>query len=197
MKIVTRHLIEINQYQSLEYLAFREKLVEVFEETDMATAYLNAFAGLSQTRDKSFFDYMHRARLLLLTAHPDLAHASRELILITSFVLGLYDRLLASSFAVVKIQTAADADRLADEGEAVRSDQRSRRSTNNFARTNKRPGPEVLEEPSNAEPVDEEVGELMAALGTFNPPRKNSSSSSNFSERRRTTSATKCYGCSQ
>ena len=56
---------------------------------------------------------MHRARLLVIKAHPDLAHAPRERILITSFLLGLYDRQHASSLAVVKIQTAADAERLA------------------------------------------------------------------------------------
>ena len=83
IKIVARHLNEIKQYQSLDYLAFREKLVEVFEEPDLSTVYLNALASLSQTRDKSIFDYMHRARLLVLKAHPDLAHASRKRILIT------------------------------------------------------------------------------------------------------------------
>ena len=75
---------------------------------------------------------MHRARLLVFKAHPDIAHASQKRILITSFLLGLYDRQLASSLAVVKIQTSADAKRLAAEGEAVRRDQRSWRSTNNF-----------------------------------------------------------------
>ena len=49
MKIVPRHLNEIKQYHSLDYLAFREKLVEVFEEPDLATAYHNALASLSQT----------------------------------------------------------------------------------------------------------------------------------------------------
>ena len=38
MKIVPRHLNKIKQYQSLDFLAFREKLVEVFEEPDLATA---------------------------------------------------------------------------------------------------------------------------------------------------------------
>ena len=78
MQIVLPHLNEIKQYQSLDYLGFREKLVEVFEEPDLATAYLNALASLSETRDESISDYMHRARLFLLKAHPDLAHASRE-----------------------------------------------------------------------------------------------------------------------
>ena len=36
MKIVPWHLNEIKKYQSLEYLDFRERLVEVFEEPDLA-----------------------------------------------------------------------------------------------------------------------------------------------------------------
>ena len=132
MKIVPRHLTEIKQYQSLNYLALREKLVKIFEETNMATAYLNALSNLSQFRDESISDSMNRARLLVLKAHPDLGHVPRERILVTSFLLGLYDRQLAASLAVVKIKTAADAERLAAEGEAVRQNQRFRRSNNNF-----------------------------------------------------------------
>ena len=123
---------------------------------------------------------MHRARLFVLKAHPDLAHAYRERILITSFLLMLYDRQLASSLAVVKIQTAADAERLAAENEAMRRDQRSRRSTKNFLLEEpSAQGPGSLEEPSDAEPLDEEEEELMAALGTLNPPRRNPNASSN------------------
>ena len=155
MKILPRHINEIKQYQLLNYLAFREKLVEVFEEPDLATAYLNGLASLSQTRDKSISDYMHRARLFVIKAHPDLAHASRERILITSFLLGLYDCKLASSLAVVKIQTAADVERLGAEGEAVRRDQRYRRSTSNFLPEGKSgTDPRVFEEPPDAEPLD-------------------------------------------
>ena len=198
MKIVPRDLNEIKQYQSLDYLAFREKLVEVFEEPDLSTAYLNALASLSKTRDESISDYMHRARLLVLKAHPDISHASRERILITSFLLGLYNRQLASSLAVVKIQTAADVERLAAEGKAVISDQRSRRSTSNFLPERRSgPDPNVFEEPPDAEPLDEKEEELMAALETRNPPRMNDSSSLNLRERRRATSVTRCYGCGQ
>ena len=75
-KIVPRHLNEIKQYRSLNYLPFREKLIEVFEKPDIATAYLNALASLSPTRDETISEYMHRARLLVLKAYPDLAHAS-------------------------------------------------------------------------------------------------------------------------
>ena len=191
IKIVPRYLNDIQNYKSLDYLGFQEKLVEVFEKPDLATAYLNAIASLSQTRDESICDYMHRARLLVLKVHPDLAHASRERILITSFLLGLYDRQLASSLAVVTIQTAANAEQLAAECEAVRRDQRSRRSTNNFLPED--PSAQdhgSLDEPSDAEPLDKEEEELMAALGTLNPPRRNPNSSSNPQERRRATNAT-------
>ena len=112
---------------------------------------------------------MHRARLLVLKAHPDFAHVPRERILITSFLLGVYDRQLALSLAVDKIQTAADAERLAAEGEAVRRDQRFGRSTNNFLpKEASALDPEVLEESSDAEPLNKEEEELMAALGTLN-----------------------------
>ena len=90
-KIVPRHLNKIKQYRSLDYLPLREKLIKVFEKPDFATTYLNALVTLSQTRDKTISKYMHRARLLVLTAHTDLAHAFCEQILITSFFLGLHD----------------------------------------------------------------------------------------------------------
>ena len=60
IKIVSRQLNKINQYKSLDYLAFREILVEVFIIQDFATAYLHAFARQSKTREMSRFDYMHR-----------------------------------------------------------------------------------------------------------------------------------------
>ena len=75
---------------------------------------------------------MHRSRLLVLKSHHDLAHLPRERILITSLFFWLYHRQLAASIAVIKIQTAADAERLAAQGEAVGRDQQSRWSNNNF-----------------------------------------------------------------
>lgn len=122
MKIVPRHLNEVKQYQSLDYLAFRNMLIKGFEEPDFAIAYFNALSSLSQTRDDSISDYMYRARLLVLNAHFDLAYSPRERILCTSFLVGLYDRQFASSLSVSKIKTATDAKRLAAEGEAVRRD---------------------------------------------------------------------------
>ena len=43
-------------------------------------------------------------------------------------MLRLYDKQLTASLAVVKVQTASVAERLAAEGEAVRRDQKSRKS---------------------------------------------------------------------
>ncbi len=93
----------------------------------MATAYLSALATVTQDRDETILEYMHRVQLLVLKAHPNLEHSARERILITSFLLGLHDKQLAASLAVVKVQTAAEAERLAAEGEAVRRNQKSRK----------------------------------------------------------------------
>ena len=197
MKIVPRHLNKIKQYHSLDYLSFWEKVVEVFEVPDLATAYLNALASFCQTRDESISDYMQRARLLVIKAHPDLAYAPRERILITSFLLGQYDRHLASSLAVVKIQTAADAERLAAEGEAVRRDQRPRRSTSNFLPEGARaPESDDPDEPSDAESLEEEEEELRAGLGTTNH-RQAFNSIGKPPERRKATSIMRCYKCGQ
>ncbi len=53
-------------------MAFREQLLEVFEEPHMATAYLNALATVTQDREETISEYMHRVRLLVLKAHPNL-----------------------------------------------------------------------------------------------------------------------------
>ena len=118
MEIVPKHLNEIKEYQNLDYLAFLKKLLEVFEEPDMATAYLNALATVTQDGEETISNYMHRVQFLVHKAHPNLEHSARERISITSFMLGLHDKQLAASLAVVKVQTAAEAERLAAEGEA-------------------------------------------------------------------------------
>ena len=66
---------------------------------------------------------MHRVQLQVLKAQTIFEHAAHERILIKSFKLGLHNRQLAASFAVVKIQTAAEAERLAATGEVVRRNQ--------------------------------------------------------------------------
>ena len=90
----------------------------------MAIAYLNALATITQDREEAISEYMHWVRLLVVKAHPNLEHSARERILITSFMLGLHDKQLAASLAVVIVQTVAKAERLAAEGEAVRRDQK-------------------------------------------------------------------------
>ena len=102
-------------------------MLEVFEEPDMATAYLNALATVTQDREETISEYMHRVRLVVPKAHPTLEHSARERILITSFMLGLHDKQLAASLTVVKVQIGAEAERLTAEGEAVRRDQMSRK----------------------------------------------------------------------
>ena len=75
---------------------------------------------------------MRQVRRLVNKAHQDLAQTARERILTTSFLLGLYDRHLASSLAVATIKDSFDAERLAAEGESVRRDLKNRKSYMNF-----------------------------------------------------------------
>ena len=192
MKIVPKHLNKINEYQNLDYSAFREKLLEVVEEPDMATAYLNALATVTQNREETISEYMHRNRLLVLKAHPILEHSARERIPITSFMLGLYDKQLAASLAVVKVQTEAEAERLASEGEAVRRDQKSRKSSGNyFLPSTSRELESENEEDLNLS--EEEEKELMATLADLNAISGNSTE--RRAGRREATSSTKCYNC--
>ena len=44
IKIVPMHFNKIKKYFNFDYMAFLEKLPEVFEKPDMATAYLNALS---------------------------------------------------------------------------------------------------------------------------------------------------------
>ena len=195
MKIVTKHLNEIKEYQNLNYLEFREKLLEIFEEPDMATAYLGALAAVAQDREESISEYMHRVRLLVLKAHPTLEHAARERILISSFMLGLYDRQLAANLAVVKVQTAAEAERLAAEGEVVRRDQRTRKYTGNYLLPSaSKSEPEEVEEYIYLSDKEEE-DELVAAIADLRARRGNLPDQ--LAGRREATDSTKCYNCGQ
>ena len=169
--------------------------MEVFEEPDLATAYLNALSGVSQDRDESISEFMYRVRLLVIKAHPSLGHQQRERILVTSFLLGLHDRQLASSLAVAKIQTAAEAERLAAEGEAVRKDQRGRKSSFNYLRESL--SPEDVDEictPGESRDSSEEEEELSAALASAALTRRDDKTSSS-KQLRPATSSTRCYGC--
>ena len=124
----------------------------------MATAYLNALATVTQYREETISEYMHRVRLLVLKAHPNLEHSAREHIHITSFKLELHDKELAASLAVVKVQRATEAERLVAEGEAVRRDQKSRKSSGNYLlpSSSREPKSENEEELNLSEKEEEE-----------------------------------------
>lgn len=62
---------------------------------------------------------MHQVRLLVLKARPTLKNVARKRSLITYYMLGRHDRQLAASLAVVEINTATEAVRLAAEGKVV------------------------------------------------------------------------------
>ena len=197
VRIVPKRLNKIGRCQSLGYLEFREKLVEIFEEPHMATAYLNALSSLSQTREESISDYMLQARLLVIKARPNLARPDRERVLVASFLIGLYDRQLAASLAVARIQNAADAERLAIEGEAVRHDRRSRRCDLDLLLEGAIIDDSGDSPGADLEPLDEVEEELTAAIGSLVAARRPDSRSGGLLERRKSTSATKCYGCGQ
>ena len=63
MKIVSKRLNQIKQYQFLSDLEFCKKQVKIFDDLVMETEYLNALSSLSQSLEKSISDYMNRARL--------------------------------------------------------------------------------------------------------------------------------------
>ena len=136
---------------------------------------------------------MHRVRLLVLKAHPNLEHSTRERILITSLLLGFHDRQLAASLAVVKVQTAADRERLAVEGEAVRRYQKSRKSSGNYIllSTSREPESKYKENLN----LSEEKKEFMAKLADFKDRRGNLTK--RRVGRRETKSSTKCYNFCQ
>ena len=132
----------------------------------------------------------------MLMAHFTLEHSARERILITSFMLGLHDKQLAASLAVVKVQTAAQAERLAAEGEAVRRDNKTKTSSGYY----------LLPLVRNNEPVKEDEGDLnlseeedetklIAALADLKVRRGDSTD--RRAERREATSSTKCNNCKQ
>ena len=167
-KIAAKHLTEVRPYQTLDHLAFREKLIEICDQTDLATAYLSQLNGILQDRDETISNFMIRVRNLVIKAHPEADQATRDRILISSFTLGLYDRQLASNLSLAKVATKQDAERLAAERESMR--QHSRRSNCNVASEVTRP-PEELDEVPQDEDNDgprseeKEKGDVSAAIG--------------------------------
>ena len=126
-------------------------------------------------------------------AHLDLAQTARERILVTSFLLGLYDRQLASSLAVAKIKDSSEAEKLAAEGVSVRKDMKNRKSyMNNLAVKDLAESEDPDEKSADpGEPQDldeEEEEEIPAALHSTTPVRRGP-----VGERSKATAATKCF----
>ena len=162
----------------------------------MATAYLGALAAVAQERKETISEYLHRDRFLVLKMHLTLDHKARECIHITSFMFGLHDRQLAASLAVVKMQTEAEAERLAAERQVVGKDQNSRKYTGNYVLpTASNTEPEEYEEEESNLSDAEAVKNLMAALSDLKNCRENTTNQRNG--RREATRLTKCFNCQQ
>ena len=134
---------------------------------------------------------MHRVRLLVLKAHPNLENSAHERILITNFMLGLHDKQHAAFVAVVKVQAATEAVRLAAERLRVRRDQKSRKSSGNYLLPSASHELESEREEMNLSKEEQ----LMATLADLRARRGNSTEQ-RFG-RRKTTSFTECYTCGQ
>jgi hypothetical protein len=150
---------EMSPYKTLGYLEFREKLIEVFGEPDMATARMHELRRAEQQYGEPINEYMNRLRLLVMRAHPELSHKERERILVSSFTLGLRDHELATSLTMASVTSSAEAERRATEGESARRNARSKRSYVN-----------CLPEPSEvanelAEVPDPQGEDMCAAFG--------------------------------
>ena len=101
-------------------------------------------------------------------------------------MLGLHKKQLAASLAVVKLQTAAEAKRLATKSEAVRRDQKSRKSSGNYHLPAASGEPESdKEEDLNLNEVEKE--KLMATLADLKT-RRGSSTERQTGRRKDTTS---------
>ena len=131
-KIALPFFKEMAPFKDLPYLDFREKLVEVFGEPDMATARLHELRRAEQQYGEPIGDYMNRLRLLVMRAHPELSHKERERILVPNFILGLRDHELSTSLTMASVSSSADAERRATEGESARRNARNKRSYSNF-----------------------------------------------------------------
>ena len=161
-KIAQPYFKEMSPYKELAYFDFREKLIEVFGEPDMATARIHELRRAEQQYGEPISDYMNRLRLLVMRAHPELSHKERERILVPSFILGLRDHELSTSLTMASVTSSAEAERRATEGESARKNARSRRSYSNYL-----PEPsEVPNETAEVPETFEESGEdTCAAFG--------------------------------
>ena len=128
-KIASRYFKEVVVYKDMDYLGFRNKLIEVFEVPDIATSRL--LKDAEQQRNESIRDFMNRLRLLVLRAHPNLCNKERERILVSSFILGLRDQELAISLTMASVSSSAEAERRATEGESAKRTVRQTKSFSN------------------------------------------------------------------
>ena len=153
-KIAQPYFKEMSPFKDLAYFDFREKLIEVFGEPDMATARIHELRRAEQQYGEPISEYMNRLRLLVMRAHPELSHKERERILVPSFILGLRDHELSTSLTMASVTSSAEAERRATEGESARRNARSKRSYSNYLPEpsevpNETAGvPETCEEPS-------------------------------------------------
>ena len=120
-----------------------------------------------------------------------------ERVLVTSFLIGLYDRQLAASLVVARIQNAADAERLAVEGEAVRHDQRSRRFNLNLLHEGAFVDDQEDSPGAELDPLDDEEDELTTAFGNLSASHRADTQSGKLIERIKEISITKYYGYGQ
>ena len=161
-KIAQPYFKEMSPFKDLAYFDFREKLIEVFGEPDMATARIHELRRAEQQYGEPISEYMNRLRLLVMRAHPELSHKERERILVPSFILGLRDHELSTSLTMASVTSSAEAERRATEGESARRNARSKRSYANYL-------PEPSEVPNETagvpETCEEPSEEACAAFG--------------------------------
>ena len=134
-KIAHLYFKEAVVYKNMRYFDFREKLIDVSKERDLATARLLEMSKACQDVGKSIDDYINRMRLLIMRAHPEMGHKVRKRILITSFQLGLRDQDLSASLAIASITMSAETERRATEDESAREHARIKKSYTNYLST--------------------------------------------------------------
>lgn len=143
--------------------------------------------------------FMNRVRQLVLAAHRSVTHKEREKILISHFILGLYNNSLALQISTMSPTTAEKEERMATAGDALRAEQRARRAAGGYV------APEVDDYDSGGEgcqePEDEceyeedDDCELSAAAPESNPRRFVAKPS--FGGGRGGTGPGRCFHCGQ
>ena len=115
MKIVPKHLNEIKQYQSLGYFEFREKRSRSLMNSTWRRR-TSMYYRPCHRHAKNRYQTTCFARVYWSSKHIQTSRTLTEsAFFVTSFLIGLYDRQLAASLDVARIQNAADAEQLAVE----------------------------------------------------------------------------------